>query len=73
MGLVSNDLSDWLAETRAQPDSAPASAENPFGAGAAHSANVRLHALWHRAGQRLHRWLDPRWHPDDGHGDGLAR
>lgn len=69
MGLVTNDLSEWLAE----PGAEPAPEENPFGVGAAHAANLQLHGLWHRATRRLHHWLDPQWHPDSEHEDGLTR
>jgi len=69
MGLVTNDLSEWLAE----PAPEPGPEVNPFGTGAAHAANLQLHALWHRAAQRLHHWIDPHWDPDAEHEDGLTR
>jgi len=69
MGLVTNDLSDWLAEPRAEPGLE----ENPFGIGAERATLAHVNALWHRAGRRLHRWLDPHRDPDSEHEDGLTR
>ena len=75
MGLVTDDLREWLAETQVQPESE--SEENPFGLGAMRSAQAQvdehLHGLWHRLTYRLHKWLDPDGDPDSGHGDGLTR
>ena len=69
MGLVSNDIGDWLADPKAEPGFE----ENPFGVGVERAALAHVHALWHRAGRRLHQWLDPKWDPDAEHGDGLTR
>jgi hypothetical protein len=69
MGLVSNDLGDWLAETPGEPESV----ENPFGENAEHAALGQVHALWHRAAHRIHRWIDAERDPETHHGDGLTR
>ena len=75
MGLVTDDLREWLAETQVQPESE--TDENPFAAGAARSAqsqlDAHLHGLWRRLTYRLHKWIDPDWEPDSHHGDGLTR
>jgi len=72
MGLVSNDLGDWIANPEAEPESA----KNLFGAEAALAAQAQLdahlHGLWRRATYRVHKWLDADWKPG-GHGDGLTR
>lgn len=69
MGLVSNDLSDWLAEASGEPEADG----NPFGVSAERATLAHVHALWHRAGRRLHRWLDPEWRADSDHGNRLTR
>lgn len=71
MGLVSNDLGDWLAEAESHHESE--TLDNPFGVGAERAAMAQVHALWLGAGRRLHRWLDPKWDPDAEHEDGLTR
>ena len=75
MGLVTDDLREWLAETQALPESE--TDENPFGLSAARSAQAQvdahMHGLWHRVTHRLHKWVDPDWDSDSGHGDGLTR
>ena len=75
MGLVTDDLRQWLVETQALPESE--SDENPFGLGAMQSAqaqvDAQLNGMWRRLSHRFHRWLDPDWHPDGDHGDGLTR
>jgi hypothetical protein len=75
MGLVTDDLREWLAETQPQPQCE--SDENPFGVGAMQAAQAHadghLHGLWHRLVYRLHKWVDPNWDPDSHHGNGLTR
>jgi hypothetical protein len=75
MGLVTDDLREWLAQSQALPESE--SDENPFGLGAARSAQAQLdahlHGLWHRVMHRIHKWIDPDWEPQSGQGDGLIR
>ena len=55
MGLVTDDLREWLKETQALPESE--SDENPFGLGAMQSAQAQvdehLHGLWHRLAYRV--------------------
>jgi hypothetical protein len=69
MGLVSNDLSDWLAEASGETESEG----NPFGVSAERAAMAHVHALWHRAAYRVHKWIDAEWEPESRHGDGLTR
>jgi hypothetical protein len=71
MGLVSEDFSNWLAETAAQPEADLE--ENPFGLHAERAAMTHVHALWHRAAYRVHKWVDADWEPGAGHGDHLTR
>jgi len=75
MGLVTDDLREWLAENQAQPESE--SDANPFGLGAMQSAqaqvDAQLHGLWHRLTHRIHKWADPDREPDSSHRDGLMR
>ena len=75
MGLVTEDLREWLVETQALPESE--SDENPFGLGTVQSAQAQvdahLHGLWNRVTCRLHKWVDPDWDPTSSHGDGLTR
>jgi len=52
MGLVTNDLSDWLSEP------APESEENPFRAGVVQVALARFHLGWRHTVQRLREWFE---------------
>jgi hypothetical protein len=65
MGLVSEDLSNWIAETSAQPKTELE--DNPF-TGAERAAMAQVHAMWHRAAYLLHKKVDADWEPG-GHGD----
>jgi len=69
MGLVTDDLREWLAEDDAHPAIESEFESNPFRRGAAREAqshlDVYLHALWHRLTCRIHKWSE--------HGDGLTR
>jgi hypothetical protein len=75
MGLVTDDLREWLAETQPLPESE--SDQNPFGLGAMQTAqsqvDAQLHGLWRRLLHRFHKWIDPNWDPGADRGDGLAR
>ena len=74
MGLVTDDLREWLAETQALPESE--SDENPFGLGAMLGAGAVANTCMGcgiALAYRVHKWVDPAWDPDSGHGDGLTR
>ncbi len=77
MGLVTDDLREWLAETKPLPESESAFEENPFRPGAARSAQAHLDAhlqgIWNRLTSRIHKWLDADWEPESDEGDHLTR
>jgi hypothetical protein len=56
MGLVTNDLSDWLSEPA--PESEQESEENPFHAGAVPVVLARLQERWRNRVERLRRWFE---------------
>lgn len=67
MGLVTDDLAEWLAEPKAKPE------ENPFGAGFAQSTEASPLSRWQYAVQRLRKWLRTELDHHGEHGDGLTR
>lgn len=67
MGLVTDDLADWLAEPPAKPG------ENPSGACFAQSMEASPHTRWHHAVQRLRKWLRTVLPHHGEHEDGLTR
>lgn len=67
MGLVTDDLSEWLAEPK------PVLEAKTFGAGLAPAARERPQAGWGHAVYRLRKWLRTTLAPHGEHGDGFTR
>jgi hypothetical protein len=67
MGLVTNDLADWLTDPKDVPEN------NPFGASTSHSLRDRLHTGWEHAVCRLRKWLRTDLEHHGEHGDGFTR
>ena len=67
MGLVTQDLAEWLTPTNAVPE------ENPFGSRLAATSREPLHTRWQHAVRRLRKWLRTTLAPHGEHGDGLTR
>jgi hypothetical protein len=67
MGLVTDDLSEWLAEPEARLE------ENPFGAGFAQSVETPPHTRWRHTVRRLRKWLRTELDHHGEHEDGLTR
>ena len=65
MGLVTDDLREWLAECDA-PEAESSVESNPFRRGSTQSpVDSHMQEMWHRLTGRFHKWLN--------HGDGLTR
>jgi len=68
MGLVTDDLRKWLAESDS-PETESSVEANPFRWGGARAAQAHVDShmreMWHRLTCRFHKWLH--------HGDGLTR
>lgn len=67
VGLVTNDLEDWLTDPKGVPW------KNPFGDGISRSSREPIHTGWERAVGRLRKWLRTGLEHHGEHGDGLIR
>lgn len=66
MGLVTDDLSEWLTEPEAKLE------ENPFRTGFEQSVETPAHTRWRNAVLRFRKWLRTALPHHGEHGDGLT-
>jgi hypothetical protein len=67
MGLVTNELTDWLTDPKGVPE------KKPFGAGISHAVREPVHTGWEHAVGRLRKWLRTDLEHHGEHGDGFTR
>ena len=66
MGLVTDDLTSLLTESKEETQ------ENPFGAGISSATRTTMQSGWHHAVYRFRKWLRTTLTAHGDHGDGLT-